>query len=565
MTTPCRACIAIGKEPRLCSLHPNSMKHPSFLLPLLVLSSFGTSAFSAVRLPAIFGDHMVLQQSSRLPVWGWADPGEKVTVSAAGQHVSATAGADGKWKVQLDALQRTGETIEIQIAGSTNTIALKDVLVGDVWVCSGQSNMEWPLWATNNGRAEAAQANYPQIRLFKVAHKTSLEPLSDCEGKWVVCDPATAGGFSAVAYYFGRDLHRNLNSPIGLVGAHWGGTMIQAWTSLEGFEYDSALKGFTTAFHELAANRAKYEEEFNSKILPAWEQEYNKWMEEVRKPYDEACRGWAIEVQKAKQEGKPVPPRPEISRTMGGKPSCRTQSANNATVLFNGMIAPLLPFAIKGAIWYQGESNANNPALYGKQLPALIADWRKHWGQGDFPFLFVQLPNMTNPSDWAAMREVQLQTLAVPNTGMAITIDVGEHKDIHPKNKMEVGARLALAARHVAYGQDLVYSGPVYQRMQIEGQKARLTFAHVGGGLTIGLEQAPGSSLKGFAVAGEDKVFVPAEARIEKETVVAWSEKVPKPVAVRYGWASDPEVNLYNKEGLPASPFRTDDWPLSPR
>jgi sialate O-acetylesterase len=512
-----------------------------------------------VRLPSIFGDHMVLQQGRILPVWGWADPGEVVTVRVSGQQGTTTTGPEGKWRVDLQALKGGREPVELIVSGK-NTLTLQDVWVGDVWLCSGQSNMEWPLWDTTQGRAEVAQANHPGIRLFKVAHHPSLEPVEDCEGRWVVCAPESIGGFSAVAYYFGRDLHRNLGCPVGLIGAHWGGSLIQAWTSLEGLRSDPALEGCVRAFEEVVSNKAKYEEEYRVKTLPAWEAAYQKWLEEVRKPYEEAQRQWGGEVQKARKEGKPLPPAPVLARQMTGKPTCRSQSMNNPTVLFQGMIAPLVPYAIRGAIWYQGESNANTPSLYAQMLPALIADWRSHWGQGDFPFLFVQLPNLNTVTDWAAMREAQARALAVPKTGMVVTLDVGDPKDIHPRRKAEVGARLALAARRVAYDQELVSSGPTFERMQIEGERVRLSFQNVGGGLMA----VPGGDggVKGFVVAGNDGIFWPAEGRIENASVVVWSDAVKQPVAVRYGWASDPEVDLFNKEGLPAAPFRTDQWPL---
>lgn len=343
---------------------------------------FTVPSWAEVRLPAIFSDHMVLQHGIALPVWGWADTNEQVSVSIAGQRATATAGKDGRWAVKLEPLKATDKPIEFTVAGK-NKIALTDVLVGEVWICSGQSNMEWPLWATINGREEAAKAHYPMMRFFKVGHKVSMEPQNDCSGKWGVCTSETAGGFSAVGYYFGRDLHRSMGVPVGLIGSHWGGTMIQAWTSLDTTKSDIAFQPIVKAFEDVIANKATYEEEYKTKTLPAWEEENKKWIEEVHKPHEEACRAWEAEAKKAKAEGRTVPAKPTIRRQPRGKPSCQTESANIPTVLFNGMVAPLIPFAIKGAIWYQGESNANNPSLYSKQLPALIADWRKHWGQGN--------------------------------------------------------------------------------------------------------------------------------------------------------------------------------------
>ncbi len=515
-----------------------------------------------VRLPAIFGDHMVLQQGRTVPVWGWAEPGELVTVTFQSRSAVATTGPAGSWRVDLPALEGPGESAELTVRGK-NTVRFSDVLVGDVWVCSGQSNMEWPLWDTTQGRAEVASARYPEIRLFRVAHKPSLEPVSDCAGSWEVCTPESVGGFSAVAYYFGRDLHRHTGRPLGLIGSHWGGSFIQAWTSLEGLRSEDALKGAVTAFEEVVANRAKYEVEYYSKILPAWEAEYQDWLEMAKKPYEEARRRWAVEIQNAKKEGKPLPPAPAPARPMRGKPTCRSHSMNNPAVLFNGMISPLVPYAIRGAIWYQGESNANTPALYATMLPVLIADWRRQWAQGDFPFLFVQLPNFDTPAPWAALREAQTKALAVPATGMAVTVDVGDPKDLHPRAKAGVGARLALVARRVAYGEALVDSGPVFRSLQIEGGRAQIAFDNPGGGLVAHPVQE--GLVKGFEVAGEERVFFPAQARIEQDTVWVWAAQVPRPVAVRYAWASAPEVNLTNREGLPARPFRTDEWPLTGR
>ena len=544
---------------------------------LFAMAFLASAARADVKLPAIFGDHMVLQQGVNLPVWGWAGAGEKVTVSLGGQTAEAVAGADGKWRVNLPPLKGTDESIELKVVGK-NTIIFKDVLVGEVWVCSGQSNMVWPLSATFSS-PEIPKFNHPGIRLFKVGFKVAFEPQSDCEGKWVICTPESVASFSGVGYFFGRQLHETLRVPVGLIGSHCSGTPAQAWTSLETLRAHEPLKGYLDHIETLRADRAKIEADYDGKYLPAWEAEHKKWMEECRKPFDQACKQWADEVKKAKAEGKPLPPKPELKQPEPHKYECRTRRGDNPTVLHNGMIAPLMPYAIKGVIWYQGESNCNLPILYRTLFPALITGWRQRWGQppspgsgapwGDFPFLFVQLSNSTGESSGVhLLREAQLRTLALPNTGMAVTIDIGEPK-IHPRNKKDVGLRLALAARHVAYGQELVYSGPIYKSMNIEGDKVRLTFDHIGGGLMIAsapisrpgdVPAPPAAELKGFTIAGADKKFVPAQAKIEKDTVVVWSDQVKSPLAVRCGWTDTPDVNLYNKEQLPASPFRTDDW-----
>ncbi len=520
---------------------------------ILATACLSAASWADVKLPAIFGDHMVLQQDSKLPVWGWADPGEAVTVSAAGQKAAATAGQDGKWTVKLEAIKVTDQPIELTVAGK-NTLTLKDVLVGDVWVCSGQSNMEFALANAHNAATEVTQANYPKIRLFKVAKKIAFEPQADCQGKWEVCTPESARGFSAVGYFFGKELHQTFGKPIGLVGTYWGGTPAQAWTSLSGLQSQPSLDCFIDGFNRVQNNLAKIKEQYEKEILPKWQQAYDRWKADAQ--------------AQRKNNKNATPSRPPL------KPSDPTQSPHIPTVLNNGMIAPLIPYAIKGAIWYQGESNAGNP-IYRTLFPAMIADWRKSWGQGDFPFLFVQLANFApGGGSWASLREAQLMTLSLPKTGMAVAIDVGQANDIHPRDKMDVGRRLALAARHIAYGQDLVYSGPIYKSMKVEGDKIRLAFDHVGGGLTIAAAPStqpnvppasPASSLKGFTIAGADKQFLPAQAKIEGDSVVIWSEQVQQPVAVRYGWESNPQVNLYNKEHLPASPFRTDNWePTAP-
>ena len=547
----------------------NRMKN--LCMSLLAVVFFAVPSRADVKLPAIFGDHMVLQQGSSLPVWGWADAGEKVTVSAVGQRVSTTAGADGKWMVKLDPIQASAKPIELTVSGK-NAVTFKDVLVGEVWVCSGQSNMVWPLNATFTAKTEGPRANHPQLRLFKVGHKVAFEPQADCEGKWELCTPESASQFSGVGYYFGRELHQKLGIPVGMIGSYCSATPAQSWTSIEGLRSQGPLKEFADGFEKLKATRVQIEEEYANKVLPAWESQQKQWEQECRIPYEKACKEWEEQVKKAKAEGQPLPPKPQLTQQAPHKAECRTARADNAAVLYNGMIAPLIPFAIKGAIWYQGESNANNPPLYRTLFPTMIADWRKYWGRGDFPFLFVQLcAGAGDDVQMPLMREAQASALALPNTGMAVIIDAGEPKfpRLHPRNKRDVGLRLALMARHVAYGEALVYSGPAYKGMEAQGGKVNLSFNHIGGGLVIGAApnpmdggepNVPDTILKGFAISGADRKFVPAQAKIEGDRVVVWSDQVPQPVAVRYDWKSFPDGNLYNKEQLPAVPFRTDDW-----
>lgn len=456
-------------------------------------------ALADVKLPAVFGDNMVLQQSVELPFWGWADAGEQVTVTVAGKSVMVTAAIDGRWSAKLPAVTKSGP-VDVAITGKT-ALTLKNVVMGDVWLASGQSNMEWRVLESANAKDEIASAKHPLIRLFKVARQTALEPQRDVEGEWVECSPEAIPEFSAVAFSFGRELHAKLNRPIGLIQST-GGNVAEAWVS------DATLKA---------------------------DPEYQALLEKTARANGDGSR--------------PNDP----SRT---------------SVLYNGMIAPLQPFAIKGVVWYQGESNAGRAWQYRALFPALIDDWRRTWGQGDFPFLFVQLPGYVpdknkpdhpaepEASTWAELREAQQMSLAAPRTGMAVTIDIGEPRDIHPKNKQEVGRRLARQALAVAYNQTLVASGPMFRSMTVAGKEVHLQFHHVGGGLV-----ARGGELKGFAVAGVDQKFAWARASIVGNKIVVSSDQVSEPVAVRYGWADNPAGNLFNKENLPASPFRTDDWP----
>ena len=482
-----------------------------------------------VKLPAVIGDNMVLQRHQRVPIWGMADPGERVTVTFAGQRVTAVARPDGRWILRLTALAAGGPH-EMTVAGK-NTIELQNILVGEVWACSGQSNMQMSVRASNNAEEEIAAADYPEMRLFTVPRVPSSERTTEIEAQWVVCTPETIPNFTAVGYFFGREVHKTLNVPVGLINTSWGGTPAESWTTRPTIETDPEFRP----------------------IADRWTQAEQNYPEQKKK-HEEALAKWKEEADKAKAEGKQPPRQPW--------PPLFERKQYEPGSLFNGMVFPLIPYAIKGAIWYQGESNAGRAYQYRALFPAMIRDWRQEWGQGAFPFLFVQLANFlareAEPTDsaWAELREAQSMTLDLVKTGQAVIIDIGDEKDIHPKNKQDVGLRLALNALAMAYGQDIVYSGPVYREMATQGSKIRLAFDCVGGGLV-----AQGGELKGFALAGEDQKFVWAEAVIEGDTVVVHSDRVPQPAAVRYAWANNPECNLYNQEGLSASPFRTDAWP----
>lgn len=505
----------------------------TILVLWLVFVSVSTlAAFADVKLPAVISDNMVLQWGRKVPIWGWAQPGEKVKVKGSWQWFDTSTKADenGEWMVKIRAPKGPGP-YKIAIKGK-NRIILENVLAGEVWVCSGQSNMTFSVSASNDAEQEIASAKYPKIRLFTVERKVAEQPQSTCKGNWVLCSPETVDNFSAVGYFFGRQLHWGLKVPIGLIHTSWGGTPAGSWTKREVLESDADFAPILERFADLIA---KYPE--------------------AKKEYDEKLKEWKKAVEQAKAEGKETPQRPRAP--WGPKHPHRPSG------LYNGMIAPLIPYHIAGVIWYQGESNAGRAYQYRKLFPAMIRNWRSDWGQGDFPFLFVQLANWRAVKDepyenaWSELREAQLMTLALPNTGMAVAIDIGDANSIHPRNKQDVGRRLALWAFAKAYGKRLVYSGPIYKSMTVEGNKIVLNFKHIGGGI-VAREKEP---LKGFTIAGPEREFVWADAKIDGDTVVVSSDKIQKPVAVRYAWAENPICNLYNKQGLPASPFRTDDWP----
>jgi sialate O-acetylesterase len=499
-----------------------------------MLATFVTTTRADVKLPAIISDHMVVQSGASVPVWGWADKGEKVTAKLAGQTQSATAGDDGKWTVTFTGL-KAGGPHELSIEGK-NSLKVKDVLVGEVWLGSGQSNMAMLVQSCINVEEEKSAANLPQVRMFTVERHAATTPQSDCKGKWVLASPDTVGLFSATLYFFGRDLYKELNVPVGLINSSWGGTAIEAWTSMPA---QSKLKEYATISAPWEAQKAK-----------PWDQA------KADATYEKALAAWKVKASEAKAAKKPAPRAPQ-------KQVDPRLSQNHPANLYNGMIEPLLPYAFRGAIWYQGESNSAKDFrnLYGLQLSTMIQDWRSRFGH-DFPFAWVQLPDFrapqqtpNDPSSWAVIREQMLETLKTPKTGMAVTLGLGEEKDIHPKNKQGVGKRLAMWALHDVYDRKGASCGPLPTSHEIRGKEVVVSFDHADGGL-----KAKGGELKGFAIAGDDKNFVWADARIEGNKVIVSSKDVAKPKSVRYAWADNPVWSLENGAGLPASPFRTDDW-----
>jgi sialate O-acetylesterase len=475
-----------------------------------------------------------------VPIWGWADPGEQVVVTFNENKVEAAADADGNWLVKLPALE-AGGPFEMTITGK-NTIQLTDILVGEVWIGSGQSNMEMGIGAVKDGPQEVAAANYPNIRLFMVPNVPAGQPQADCNGSWQVCTPESiaAGGwsgFSAAAYFFGREIHQQLNVPVGLMDASWGGTAVEPWTPPVGFEQVPSLQNFVNTINQATEN-------YKNAVAQTLTDTEN----------------WIHAARQALEAGKRIPPQPVWPEHPLKNPGHPVQP----TCLYNGMVSPVKPFAIRGALWYQGEANLGDRMLYYDKMKALIQGWRTVWQQGEFPFYLTLLapyrytrhdPNI-DPTLLAKIWEAQRATLAIPNTGLAVTTDISNLDDIHPANKQDVGKRLALWALAKVYGKDVVYSGPLYSSLSMEVNKIRIGFDHVGSGLA----SRDGQPLNWFEIAGEDKKFVKAEAVIDGNTVVVSAESIASPVAVRFGWLQEAEPNLVNKEGLPACPFRTDQW-----
>lgn len=508
-----------------------------------------SDAWSEVRPNRLFTDNAVLQQNEEVPVWGTAKEGEKVTVLFDGQ-MAETSAKDGKWMVKLQP-HKAGGPYSLIIKGE-NSVTANNVLVGEVWVCSGQSNMAFNFGEAANAKQEGPLANYPKFRMFTVSKRTALQPISELEGKWIECSPATVSGFSAVGYFFGRDIHKSTKAPVGMIHSSWAGTPAQSWTSLSGLEREPALQGYVDITRKLLANydmaRAMYPQQ-----LAEYEAKLKEWKQGAGVAFETAVKSWAAENEKNKAEGKPLLPKPTPAVPAPRAPASPDGAPWSPTTLYNGMIAPLLPYAIKGVIWYQGESNSGNPKEYRLLFPRLIADWREKWGRGDFPFLFVQVAPYQKQSP--ELREAQFLTWKkTPQTAMVVTTDAGDPVNIHPTNKEPVGVRLALAARSLAYGEKVEYSGPEFAMLKIDQNRAILTFRHTGSGLI-----SKGGDLEGFTICGADQKFIKGKARISGNAVIVWSEQVGTPVAVRYGWGGVPEGNLYNMEGLPASPFRTDE------
>ncbi len=510
------------------SWETHAMRILRFTLPALLLSLVASSLIAAdkLTLASLFTDHAVLQREMPVPVWGWADPNAKVTVEFAGQTKEATADKYGAWAVKLDALkaEEKGQTLTVKAGDAM--VTKTDVLVGEVWVCSGQSNMGWSLKQSAGGDKAIAAAGDNGLRLFNASARAIDEPQTTIGGAWAVDSPASATNFSGVAYFFGQDLRKALGVPVGLIKSAVGGTVAEAWTAKADLEANPTLS-------PLFAVQAK-------KIA-----DYPAAVEDYKKKEADLLAKWEADSAKAKAAGKPAPRKP-------APPADPTKNNNRPFGLYNGSIAPLQPYAMRGVIWYQGESNNGRAKEYLTLFPALIGSWRKAWGQGDFPFLFVQIAPHNGMSP--ELREAQRLTVqTTQNTAMAVITDVGDAGDIHPVKKQPVGARLALAARALAYGEKIEYSGPEYDSIKIQDKNAVLSFKHLGGGLV-----AKDGDLRGFTIAGMDGQFVAAKAVIAGDTVIVSSDSVEKPVQVRYGWSNVPDVNLWNKAGLPASPFQSD-------
>ncbi|GAC1589316.1 MAG: sialate O-acetylesterase [Chitinophagaceae bacterium] len=504
----------------------------------LIITHVGNAS---ITLASPFADHMVLQYNTKVPVWGTADAGEKVMVNLGKQTVFVITGANGQWKLLLNKIAAGGPYI-LTVSGK-NTIVINDVYAGEVWLCSGQSNMDMTVaredryWCgVFNEKKEVAAADYPLIRVFDTDFSPAATPQTTVQGKWELVSPQTVGHISAAAYFFARDLQKKIKRPVGLITTAYGASTAEAWIR------DGALANDTT-FLQLRVN-------FTAKMI-----KYNKDTA-AQKAYKIAYKKWIIDAAKAKAEGK--------DELRGPKNSDPVRDQHNPSVLWNGMVKPLVPYAIRGALWYQGESNSPTAGIYRQLMETLIKDWRSQWAQGNFPFIYVQLANIGKTVDSlpakggaeAIKREAQLKNLSIPNTAMVVAIDNADpnnQNNVHPKNKQEIGRRLALAALGMVYGEKIEYSGPLYDRMEIQGNRIVLYFKHIDGGLV-----AANGILKGFSIAGEDKRFVWANAVIEGNTIIVSATAVDIPVAVRYGWGNNPVTSLYNKAGLPASPFRTD-------
>lgn len=514
----------------------------STLILAVLVPAFGQDP-PTTRLPSIFGDHMVFQREMEVPVWGWDRANQSIELNLAPEApsdqkpitVNTTADASGYWRVKLPA-RKAGGPFKLTIKGS-RTVTLTDILFGEVWICSGQSNMAWPVNAANDADLEKASAKFPNIRLISVPQVGTQKPRTDFKGAWARCSPETVGTFSAVGYLFGRQLHQTLDVPIGLIDNAWGGSACEAWIRRDLLEKDDRFEPLMDRWEETEAN---YE-----KDMAAWNEKEAQFRQKVKA---------------ARSAGKPVP------RRRGRSPMATMTGNHRPANIYNGVLKPTIGYGIRGAIWYQGESNAGRAYQYRDLFPLMIQSWREEWGQGDFPFYWVQLADFRNEttepghSEWAELREAQTMTMSkLPKTGQAVIIDIGEGRDIHPRNKQMVARRLARWALAKDYGMDIVCQSPTYKSMEKDGNKVTLTFDNVGKGLYAFDVAQP----VGFTVAGEDEKFYPAMAQLKDKTrnqIIVWSDQVSDPVAVRYAWADNPVANVYSRDGLPATPFRTDNW-----
>jgi sialate O-acetylesterase len=515
----------------------------SALALVALLWPLGRPARADVSLNNMFGDHMVLQQGIKNKVWGKADPGEAVTVMLGSQSKSTTAAADGSWHVFLDPVQEYGGPHTLTVKGK-NTVTFNDVLIGEVWVCSGQSNMQWSVNASNDADLEKAAARFPNIRLISVPQVGTQEPQWNFKGSWQACAPETVGNFSAVGYFFGRQLHQSLGVPVGLINNAWGGSAAEAWVKRDKLAAHPTLKVLHEKWQKEEANYDKAKADFEKKLAD-----------------------WTAAAKQAKDEGKPEPAgKPDPRLHPDGRMKGNARPGN----IHSGVLTPSVGYGIRGAIWYQGESNAGRAYQYRELFPFMIKSWREEWGLGDFPFYWVQLADYMQvkpepaESAWAELREAQTMTMkALPNTGEAVIIDIGEGKDIHPKNKQDVAKRLARWALSQTYKvPGITARSPLYQSMEKQDSKVVLAFDHLANKSKNAWRPFDVHEPIGFTIAGADKKFVPAKASIRDDgRIEVWSDAVSEPVAVRYAWADNPVCNMYSAEGLPLTPFRTDDFP----
>ncbi|MFT5470974.1 MAG: sialate O-acetylesterase [Verrucomicrobiales bacterium] len=505
--------------------------HKLFRFPaaaaLCLSFALATSAIAELKLPAIFGDNMVVQQGQVFHVWGWDNAGQEIHVKLDNGNSSGKAGDDGKWHVEIKAGGATGKPIPFVVEGSSK-IEYKNVVLGEVWLCSGQSNMQWAVAQSNDADLEVMTAKYPEIRLITVPLVGTQEPQDNFIGQWDVCTPETVGQFSAVGYFFGRTLHQALDVPIGLVDNSWGGSSAEAWVRRDVLEADEAFKPYLDQWKQTEAT-------FDWEKLQA---EHKK------------------KVEAAKAAGKPAPGRPRNVLVGQHRPGN----------LYNGVLKPVIGFSMRGAIWYQGESNSGRAKNYRELFPLMISHWRDEWGQGDFPFYWVQLADFRDEqpepaeSTWAELQEAQTMTLSLKNSGQAVIYDIGEGRDIHPRDKQNAAKRLARHALAKDYGIEVAAESPRYASHEISGNKIVLSFDHIG---ARGLYTFDVKHPVGFAIAGEDKKFVWAQGElIGNDKIAVWADGVDKPVAVRYAWADNPVANVQSREGLPLTPFRTDDWAM---